>query len=208
MPRISSTTGTWISAPVSLRKISLVVELAAGDMTAAGIEVYYGGGVRPIPIDPISFGPSRTGDVPAITSSDQLCFCQVKSYEQYPVTWPVIRCWLFIDPSKTWPNVEVIISAPLGVTYPVSATLPRELSTPAGDHQDRRRLGHAGLRASRSPGVAGAVIDDSNTDVCAVVIEPHVLGRSLARGAGRSDQWRGCLRRTSGEPEEQHWGQG
>jgi len=52
--------------------------------------------------------------------SNQLCFCHVKSYEQYPVTWPVIRCWLFIDPSKTWPKGDVIINAPLGVTFPVS----------------------------------------------------------------------------------------
>ena len=105
---------------LSLRKILVVVELAAGGYDGGGIEIFYGEGVRPIPIDPIGFGPSRTGDVPAITSSDQLCFCQVKSYEQYPVTWPVIRCWLSIDPSKTWPNAEVIISVPLGVTFPVS----------------------------------------------------------------------------------------
>jgi hypothetical protein len=39
-------------------------------------------GSRPIPIDPIGFGPFRTGDIPAITGSDQLVFCHVKSYEQ------------------------------------------------------------------------------------------------------------------------------
>jgi hypothetical protein len=53
-------------------------------------------------------------------NSNQLCFCHVKSYEQYPVTWPVIRFWLFIDPSKTSPKGEVIIKVPLGVTFPVS----------------------------------------------------------------------------------------
>jgi hypothetical protein len=39
---------------------------------------------------------------------------------QYPDTWPVIRYWLSIDPSNTWPKLEVIINAPLGVTFPVS----------------------------------------------------------------------------------------
>jgi hypothetical protein len=83
-------------------------------------------------------------------------------------------------------------------------TLPWEASLTPRDHHGRRRLLHAGLQASGSPSVSGAVVDNRNAGICSVVIETQVLRRSQDRGAAGSDRLVALLRHASRYSQEQN----